>query len=334
MVHINATDPRYFPFSELPNLHYLNLSRSTEMANSFLNDYPLLTTVKQLEVLDLDSTNLTRAPLHLQRFLPRLRVLSLRGNPLNCSDTSFSEWKEPYRLETPRHVTNSSADLKVRVTKYFTGASCDRVSILSRCTFNVNCTITLKDDFWSTVLLATSTTTNAPFSLVKRKLSLRSLSGKTILNTTTWDNLTTILLPTTQQTIMKVTFVTAKLPTEATSEKFSADLSDNLTSEGLSSFFDWFPSLNNSAADRARMAHHAAGDESGQETTHPGLVIFLFVSGFILVAFGSLIAPPCVQTRVYRWRWRHQRSQPNQQNQPNIEISSISAFVDSEIRLD
>lgn len=111
---INVTDVRYFPASEMRNLRTLNLTRSPELARSFLNDLPLLATVKQLETLDLSYTNLTAIPDHLQNYLPRLKLLRLRGNPVNCSVNWFSSREYNYR---ELFANRTNVGFKVRVTR-------------------------------------------------------------------------------------------------------------------------------------------------------------------------------------------------------------------------
>lgn len=157
-VNINVTDLRYFPISEMPNLRYLNLSRSPQMVKSFLTDLPLLTTIKQLEILDLSYANLTELPRHLETLLPHLKRVILIGNPMNCTDHWWQEWK---LLDTSdmRKSTMENATLTIRIVKKFMEPSSNRVIILSRCPIhNTKYTIISNDQFWKSLELTNVTT--------------------------------------------------------------------------------------------------------------------------------------------------------------------------------
>ncbi len=114
-VVVNATDLRYFPVSEMPNLRTLNLSRSPEMVKSFLQDMPLLATVKQLEVLDISLAHLIRIPTYLEDFLPRLKYLRSMGNPLDCKDSWWRKWKRSNRIEI-RELRDDHYEPTVRIS--------------------------------------------------------------------------------------------------------------------------------------------------------------------------------------------------------------------------
>lgn len=132
MVHINVTDVRYFPISELPNLRRLNLSRSPEMVKSFLTDLPLLATVKQLEVLDLSYANITQVPTYLENFLPRLRHLGLAGNALNCTKSWWHEWRQSSAMDSDEWIENGTG-LTVRIAPTDTKPIHDNVNVDSEC---------------------------------------------------------------------------------------------------------------------------------------------------------------------------------------------------------
>ncbi|XP_065210624.1 leucine-rich repeats and immunoglobulin-like domains protein 3 [Planococcus citri] len=113
-ISINVTDVRYFPTSEMRNLRTLNLTRSSSLVRSFLADLPLLATVKQLEILDFSYTNLSSIPGQIQNYLPRLRLVRLRGNPVNCSSSWFGSRDYYYR---EMYVNRTNYELKVRLAR-------------------------------------------------------------------------------------------------------------------------------------------------------------------------------------------------------------------------
>lgn len=150
MVHINVTDVRYFPISELPNLRRLNLSRSAEMVKSFLTDLPLLATVKQLEVLDLSHANLTQVPTYLENFLPRLQHLGLAGNALNCTNSWWHEWRQSNMIEADQRKDQRTG-LTVRIAPMDTKPIHDNVSVDSQCAASVSFETMTSQQFWASV---------------------------------------------------------------------------------------------------------------------------------------------------------------------------------------
>lgn len=183
-VNINVTDLRYFPISEMPNLRYLNLSRSPQMVKSFLTDLPLLTTIKQLEILDLSYANLTELPRHLETLLPHLKRVILIGNPMNCTDHWWQEWK---LLDTSdmRKSTMGNTTLTIRIVKKFMEPSSNRVIILSRCPIHNNkYTIISNDQFWKSLELTNVTTFPIISSLKTNHKSFKTKYKDHIQNTT------------------------------------------------------------------------------------------------------------------------------------------------------
>lgn len=154
-IRINVTDVRYFPISEMPNLRVLNLSRSPELAKSFLTDIPLLATVKLLEILDFSYTNLTHIPSHLENFLPRLKSFVLLGNPLNCTNNWLSNWKRSNDLNI-HDFDQPFSGLKIHVNQKPLKPLYEHVFVESKCRFSIaNLTIVSKEEFWSMMETAT-----------------------------------------------------------------------------------------------------------------------------------------------------------------------------------
>ena len=73
-----------FPVTSPERLEVLHLDSSPELARQLLADTAALAAFRQLRELDLSHANLTALRSDLFHFLPRLRVLRLAGNPLQC----------------------------------------------------------------------------------------------------------------------------------------------------------------------------------------------------------------------------------------------------------
>lgn len=421
MVHINVTDVRYFPISELPNLRRLNLSRSAEMVKSFLTDLPLLATVKQLEILDLSYANLSQVPTYLENFLPRLRHLGLAGNALNCTKSGWHEWRQSNTMEADQWI-NDGTGLTVQIAPTDTIPIHDNVSVDSQCAASeVGFRTMTSQQFWASIdnstnqknetrlensniktynklVSSTDTLVDSGFTLVnvsaksialkRKKLSSRSLfdtkmdyttqasvhssvpnqtasNNKSLPNRTeptlsehknnqkitehTADNLA--------NTTLRTWFGTSTYPnhngthraelliwesstehsfsnrstlnTTSTKGLRSAEAESKNSSADLVSFFDWFPSYN----ETLEPIEQTAPMDNLIENTHPGLIIFSAITCFLSVIFLTLIAPSCLQQ--YKLSRCKYRSAYFEDKYPqNIEISSVSAFVETEISLD
>lgn len=150
-IRINVTDVRYFPTSEMRNLRMLNLTKSPMLVRSFLADLPLLATVKQLETLDFSYTNLTSIPGQIQNYLPRLKLLRLRGNSINCSASWFGSRDYDYRELS---VNRTNYRLKVRLGRVGRDSSgVDDASSDRRDCANANFALRKisSEQFWSNV---------------------------------------------------------------------------------------------------------------------------------------------------------------------------------------
>lgn len=113
----------------------------------------------------------------------------------------------------------------------------------------------------------------------------------------------------------------------AAKELHSAD-SRNGSTDSVS-FFDWFPSYN----ETFESIEQTAPLDELVEYTHPGFIVFSAITCFLSVIFLTLIAPSCVQQYKLS-RCKYRSAHFRDEYQQNIEISSVSAFIETEISLD
>ncbi|RZF48530.1 hypothetical protein LSTR_LSTR015430 [Laodelphax striatellus] len=89
-----------FPVPESDRLRILNLNYSPVLAKQLLDDTAALSMFRQLDVLSMAYTNLTDIRSDLVNFLPRLKVLDLRGAHFNCTDIT---WLASWLLKLKSH---------------------------------------------------------------------------------------------------------------------------------------------------------------------------------------------------------------------------------------
>ncbi|XP_022191101.2 slit homolog 2 protein [Nilaparvata lugens] len=94
-----------FPVPESDRLRILNLNYSPVLAKQLLDDTAALSMFRQLDVLSMAYTNLTDIRSDLVNFLPRLKVLDLRGTHLNCTDIT---WLASWLLKLKSHGSENS----------------------------------------------------------------------------------------------------------------------------------------------------------------------------------------------------------------------------------
>lgn len=104
----------YFPLPESNRLQSLNLRNSEPLANRLLNDVAALKALKQLVYLDLAENNITQIKEESITLLPRLSVLELQGNDLNCSSL---QWLHNWLNAT--RIADCISTVEVQPQEYF-----------------------------------------------------------------------------------------------------------------------------------------------------------------------------------------------------------------------
>lgn len=112
-----ASQTPAFPFTDTSYLNRLQLARSRHLAAILLNDSSVLSSMLQLEHLDLTGCAVTALPSRLAYCMPKMRTLVL-DEPVECADSAWlSDWLcEMLRAseEPPRHREPAETELRLR----------------------------------------------------------------------------------------------------------------------------------------------------------------------------------------------------------------------------
>ena len=81
-----CAEPLCFPVPESNQLQELYLENSPSLASRLMNDVAALKALKQLTILNLAYSNLTEIRKDLFVLLPRINIIQLQGNLMNCSE--------------------------------------------------------------------------------------------------------------------------------------------------------------------------------------------------------------------------------------------------------